>query len=85
MLLICFMVLESNAILSLSKAACLHKDIYIGIVLSGIFQIRKLFYPFHESTILQSCMQSMGLKIHGLSQQQSFNEQRRQICRLFIE
>ena len=52
MLLICFMVLESNAILSLSKAACLHKDIYIGIVLSGIFQIRKLFYPFHESTIL---------------------------------
>ena len=46
------MVLESNAVLSLSKAACVHKDICIGIVLSGIFQIWKLFYPFHESTIL---------------------------------
>ena len=54
MLLTCLKVLKSNANLSLSKAACLYKDIYIGIVLSGIFQINKLFYPFHESTIIHA-------------------------------
>ena len=56
MLLICFKVLEYNAnlIISLSKAASLYKDIYIGIVLSGIFKINKLFYPFHESTIIHA-------------------------------